>query len=167
MFNFLRRQQWYHLFGCEKHANRAITTQSWAYLAYLRDLAVRKDYLPHHRMVSQSAKQLCNYDSHLKCLHDDTSGPCVSLLILAPELGGTVPLICALAWWSEVGHLLDKMDNQLDTSIYLKVIKKAGKPVGSVIFEKLSYNDIPVLTVDVIFSCKYTWKTTLHLESLE
>ena len=29
---------------------------------------------------------------HLKCLHDDMSGLCVSLLILAPKLRGTVPL---------------------------------------------------------------------------
>ena len=51
---------------------------------YLRDLAVHKDHLPHHRMTSQSAEQLCNYD--------DIGGPCVSLLILAPKLHGTVPL---------------------------------------------------------------------------
>ena len=55
MFNFLRRQQWYHLFGCEAYANRAITAQSWDYLVYLRDLAVHKDHLPHHLMTSQSA----------------------------------------------------------------------------------------------------------------
>ena len=30
---------------------------------------------------------------HPKCLHEDISGPFVSLLILALELGGTVPLI--------------------------------------------------------------------------
>ena len=28
MFNFLRRQQWYHLFGCETITNRATTAQS-------------------------------------------------------------------------------------------------------------------------------------------
>ena len=28
----------------------------------------------------------------MKCLHDDISGPCVNLLILAPELGRTIPL---------------------------------------------------------------------------
>ena len=61
-FNFLRRQQWYHLFGCETNTNRAITAQIWDYLVYLCDLAVHKDHLPHHRMTSQSAKQLCNYD---------------------------------------------------------------------------------------------------------
>ena len=58
-----------------------------------------------------------------------------------------------------MGHLLDKMDNQLDTSIYLKVIKKAGKPVGSVIFEKLSYTDSSLLTVDAVFPPKYALKT--------
>ena len=35
MFIFPRRQQWYHLFGCETHANRAIKTRSWDYLVYL------------------------------------------------------------------------------------------------------------------------------------
>ena len=69
MFIFPRRQQCYHLFGCETHANRAITAQSLDYLVYLRNLAGHKD---------------------LKCLHDDISGPCVSQLILAPELGWTV-----------------------------------------------------------------------------
>ena len=34
-----------------------------------------------------------NYWDIIKCLHDDISGPFVSLLILAPELHGTVPLI--------------------------------------------------------------------------
>ena len=52
---FPRRQQCYHLFGYETHANRAITAQSWDYLVYLRDLAVHKDHLPHHMMTSQSA----------------------------------------------------------------------------------------------------------------
>ena len=28
----------------------------------------------------------------MKCLHDDISGPCVSLLILVPKLRGSVPL---------------------------------------------------------------------------
>ena len=60
--HFPRRQQCYHIYGCETHANRAITAQRWDYLVYLRDLAVHKDHLPHHRMTSQSAKQLCNYD---------------------------------------------------------------------------------------------------------
>ena len=55
IFIFPRRQQSYHLFGRETHANRAITTQSWDYLVYLHDLAVHKDHLPHHRMMSQSA----------------------------------------------------------------------------------------------------------------
>ena len=32
------------------------------YLAFLRDLAVHKDHLSHHRMTSQSTKQLGNYD---------------------------------------------------------------------------------------------------------
>ena len=52
-----RRQQWYHLFGHETHANRSITAQSWDYLMYLCDLAVHKDHLglPHQRMTSQSA----------------------------------------------------------------------------------------------------------------
>ena len=62
MFIFPRRQQQDHLFGCETHANRAITTQSWDYLMYLHDLAVHTDQLPHHRKTSQPAKQLCNYD---------------------------------------------------------------------------------------------------------
>ena len=53
MFNFLRRQQWYHLFGCETTTNRAITAQNWDYLVYLRDLAVHKDSLPHHKTTSQ------------------------------------------------------------------------------------------------------------------
>ena len=81
--------------NCEKHFNRAITTQSWGYLVYLRDLAVHKDHLPHHRMTSQSVLLLL---CHLlivgnvkECLHDDISGPCVSLVILAPELRGAVP----------------------------------------------------------------------------
>ena len=43
-------------------SNTAITTRSWDYLVYLHDLALHKDHLPHHRMASQSAKQLCNYD---------------------------------------------------------------------------------------------------------
>ena len=55
LFNFRRRQQWYHLFGCETFTNRAITAQSWDYLVYLRDLAVQKDRLPHHKTTSQSA----------------------------------------------------------------------------------------------------------------
>ena len=49
MFNFLRRQQWDHLFGCETNTNRAITAQIWDYLVYLRDLAVHKDRLPQKR----------------------------------------------------------------------------------------------------------------------
>ena len=49
MFIFPRRQQWYDLFGCETHANRAITAQSLDYLVYLRDLAVNKDRLPQKR----------------------------------------------------------------------------------------------------------------------
>ena len=57
MLIFPRRQQWYHLFGRETHANRAITTQSLDYFVYLRDLAVHKDHLhvPHPSMMSQSA----------------------------------------------------------------------------------------------------------------
>ena len=55
MFIFPRRQQCYHLFGCETHGNRAITAQSWDYLVYLRSLAVHKDHLPHQMMTSQSA----------------------------------------------------------------------------------------------------------------
>ena len=62
MFNFLRRQQCYHLSGCETCANRTITAQSWDYLVYLRNLAVHKVHLPHHRMTSQSVQQLCNYE---------------------------------------------------------------------------------------------------------
>ena len=38
-----------------KQINRAITAQSWDYLVHLRNLAVHKDHLPHHRMTSQSA----------------------------------------------------------------------------------------------------------------
>ena len=49
LFNFLRKQQRYHLFGCETNSNRAITAQSWDYLVYLRDLAVHKDRLPQKR----------------------------------------------------------------------------------------------------------------------
>ena len=37
------------------YANRAITVQSWDYFVYLRDLAVHKDHLPHHRLTSQTA----------------------------------------------------------------------------------------------------------------
>ena len=57
MLNFLRRQQWYHLFGCETNTNRAITAQSWDYLVCLRNLAMHKDRdrLPHHKTTSQSA----------------------------------------------------------------------------------------------------------------
>ena len=55
MFIFWRRQLWYHLFGCETLANRAITAQSWDYLVYLHNLTVHKDQLPQHRMTSQSA----------------------------------------------------------------------------------------------------------------
>ena len=49
MFIFQRRQQWYHLFGCETYAKRAITAQNWDYLVYLCDLAVHKDRLPKKR----------------------------------------------------------------------------------------------------------------------
>ena len=94
---FPRRQQWYHLFGCEIYANRAITARSWDYFVYLRDLALHKDHLPHHRMTSQSAlllwRHLLTAGNIIKYLHD-ISGPCVSLLILAPELGRTAPLNC-------------------------------------------------------------------------
>ena len=95
MFNFLRRQQWYHLLRCEAHANRAITAQSWDYLVYLRDLTVYKDRLSHHRIKSQSAlplwRHLLTVGNIMKCLHGDisVSGPCVSLLILAPERAGS------------------------------------------------------------------------------
>ena len=99
MFNFPRRQQCYHLFGCETHANRPISAQSWDYLVYLRDLAVHMDHLPHHLMMSQSALQSLLLWRHLltvwntiKCLHDDISGPCVNLVILAPKQAWTVPL---------------------------------------------------------------------------
>ena len=94
MFIFPRRQEFYHLFGSEtlSLANRAITALSWDHLVYLHDLAVHKDHLSYHRMTSQSAKQLWQLRRHLKCLHDDISGPCVSLLILVPKLRGTVPL---------------------------------------------------------------------------
>ena len=50
----------YHLFGCATHPIGAITAQSWDYLVFLRDLALHKDHLPHHKMMSQSA--FCNYD---------------------------------------------------------------------------------------------------------
>ena len=53
--HFSRRQQSYHLFGCDTYANRAFTAQSWDYLVYLRNLAVHKDHILHHRMTSQSA----------------------------------------------------------------------------------------------------------------
>ena len=62
---------------------------------YLCNLAVHKDHLPHHRMMSQSALLLLHClltVRNIICLHDDISGPRVSLLILAPELAGTVPL---------------------------------------------------------------------------
>ena len=63
---------------------------------YLRDLAVHKDHVPHHRMTLQSAllllRHLLTGRNIIKFLYDDISGPCVSLLILVPELGGTVPL---------------------------------------------------------------------------
>ena len=59
---FSKKTTSYYLLRCETHANTAITTQSWDYLVYLRDLAVHKDHLPHQRMTSQSAKQLHNYD---------------------------------------------------------------------------------------------------------
>ena len=95
MFIFPRRQQCYHLFGCETHANRAITTQSWDYLVYLRDLAVNKDRLPHHKKTSQSALEWWCHLLTVK-LHKMFTWwhqwSCVSLLILAPELRGTVPL---------------------------------------------------------------------------
>ena len=55
LFIFPRRHQWYLLFGCETHANRAITAQIWDYLVYLYDLAVHKDHLPNNRIMSQSA----------------------------------------------------------------------------------------------------------------
>ena len=74
---------------CETNANRAITTQSWEYLVHLLDLAGHKDHLPHHRMTSQSVlllgHHLLTVGNVIKCLHDDISGPCVSLLILVPE----------------------------------------------------------------------------------
>ena len=34
----------------ETHGSRGISARSWDYLVYLRDLAVHKDHLPHHRM---------------------------------------------------------------------------------------------------------------------
>ena len=40
-------------------------------------------------MVIETAVTVRNI---IKRLRDDNSGPCVGLLILAPELGGTVPL---------------------------------------------------------------------------
>ena len=95
MFNFLRRQQWYHLFGCETNTNRAITAQSWDYVVYLRNLAVHKDHLSQRRMMLLSALLLrCHLsavENIIKCFYD-ISGPCVSLLILAPEPAGAVPL---------------------------------------------------------------------------
>ena len=62
LLSYYNQLQCYHLFGSETHTNRAITAQSWDYLVYLRDLAVHKDRFPHLGMMSQSAKQLCNYD---------------------------------------------------------------------------------------------------------
>ena len=55
--HFSKTWQWYHLFGCRPNAKRAITTQSWDYLVYLRDLAVHKDHLPHHKKTSQWASE--------------------------------------------------------------------------------------------------------------
>ena len=64
---------------------------------YLHNLAVHKDHLPHHRMMSQSAlllrHHLLTVGNIVKCLHNDIDGPCVSLLILAPEQAGIVPLM--------------------------------------------------------------------------
>ena len=47
-----------HLFGCKNNAMGAITAQSWDYLVYLRNLAVHKDRLPHHKTTSQSDLEL-------------------------------------------------------------------------------------------------------------
>ena len=44
-----------------------------------------------------------------------------------------------LTWWSEVGHLLDKMDSQLDTWIYLEVTKKSRKTCWLFHFRKFNY----------------------------
>ena len=55
MFIFPRRQLCYHLFGYERHTNRVIRAQSWDYLVYLRDLAVHKDHLPHHKKTLHPA----------------------------------------------------------------------------------------------------------------
>ena len=86
MFILLELKNWYHLFGIETHSNRAITTQSWDYLVYLRNLAMHKDHLPYHKMKSQSPYYYDVFLKHQKCWHDNISGPCASLLILMPEL---------------------------------------------------------------------------------
>ena len=48
-------------------------------------------------MMSQSAlllrHHLLTVGNIVKCLHNDIDGPCVSLLILAPEQAGIVPLM--------------------------------------------------------------------------
>ena len=98
---------------CKIQAQRAITAWSWDHLVYLCDLAMHKDHLPHHKMMSQSVlllwRHLPNIENIIKCLHDDISGPCVNLLILAPELGGTVPLI----GWVFIGSARDSEFNSL------------------------------------------------------
>ena len=58
------------------------------YLVYLHNLAVHKDHLPHHQLYYH----LLTVGNIIKCLPDDISGPYLSLMILAPELGGAVPL---------------------------------------------------------------------------
>ena len=107
MFIFPRRLQCYHLFGCETHANRAITAQNWDYLVYLHNLAVHKDHLPHHRMTSQSALLLWHHLLTLwNVIHDDISGPCASLLILVPKRVGSVPLTHECVDFVQIAHFL-------------------------------------------------------------
>ena len=100
MLIFQRRQQWYHLFGCEVMCMLTELLQpkvGTIWCICRRDLAVHKDHLPHHRMTSQSALllwcHLLTVGNIIKCLHDDISGPCVSLWIIVPEWAWTVPLM--------------------------------------------------------------------------
>ena len=67
-----------------------------------------------------------------------------------------------LACCTEVDHLLDNIDNQLDMSIYLEVAKK-GKPVGCAILEKSNKTDSSLLKLDVVFPSEYILKTIPHL----
>ena len=75
---------------------------------YLRSLAVHKDHLPHN-WWRHNQLLLCHHlvtiGNIIKCLHDDISGPCVSLPILAPEWVRTVPLIEQNVYYSDLVSL--------------------------------------------------------------